>query len=87
MIAFPHMLASAAKEAGIPVPPDNIIDEPNKYRESYPQYFILVITQCGRPMTHGEHWENAKRLSKIPVGELKTLTAKQLQERGVNCGV
>jgi hypothetical protein len=74
------MLESAADEAGIKHPADTDADFD---KEEYPHWYVLCATQLGRPMIHGEHFENAKNLAKIPVEELKTLDWNQLADRGV----
>jgi hypothetical protein len=81
------MLISAAKEAGIAVPPDHQVDYATYDRKEYPHWHVLCATQLGRAMDHGEHWENAAALAKIPADKLKTMTVNDLQAAGVNCGV
>ena len=87
MMCFPSMLVPAAEQVGIPVPPSDQLDDPDKFRESHPQFFILCASQLNRPMRWGEHWENAKALAKIPVEELKTMTAEELHARGCHCWI
>ena len=79
MLAFPGMLVSAAEKAGMKVPknPDNFD------MELYPHFQILCTSQLCRPMVHGEHWENAKIIAKIPEDEIMIITFKDLRELGV----
>lgn len=83
MLAFPSMLCSAAKQAGIPVPPDNTLDDGSYDPSEYPQWHVLCATQLGRAMDHGEHFQNAVELAKIDIEELKTLTWNQLAARHI----
>ena len=86
MLMLPYMLTSAAEQVGIPVP-EGDLDNPDTYRNSHPQFFVLCMTQLCRPMVPGEHFENAKALAAIPIEEMKAMTASELQARGCNCGI
>lgn len=80
MLAFPGMIAGAAKEAGIKIPesPDENFD-PNEF----PHFFVFCKMQLERRMTGpNEHWENAKVIAAVSEEEIKTITPSQLIERG-----
>ncbi len=85
MLAFPSMLLDAADAAGIKHPPENEVDNESYNRLEYPHWHVLCLTQLSRPMSHGEHFDSAKMLAKIPVDELKRMTADDLRKAGVNC--
>jgi hypothetical protein len=87
MLIFPSMLCTAAREAGIPVPPSDVLDDPDQFKETHPQFFVLCATQLQRPMSRGEHFENARALAKIPLELLPRMTMGDLQEAGVHCGI
>jgi hypothetical protein len=84
MMAFPGMIADDAKAGGIKVPEDHDGDyDP----EEYPAWHILCCISLGVPINWGtaHDWvrHNAKIISKIPVDELKTLTAGGFVDKGV----
>jgi len=57
MLAFPEMIAPAAKEAGIKLPPDL----ENFDSKAYPHWQVFCRMQLGQPMPHASaHWDNAK---------------------------
>ncbi len=80
MLAFPSMLISAAKEAGMSVP-----DDPDSFtEEDYPHFHVFCGVQLCRPMlSPGEHWENAKIIASIPKSVLYTMTVRGLRDLGV----
>jgi hypothetical protein len=75
MIAFPSMLVPAATDAGMKVPPD-----PDSFdRLKFPHFQIFCNAQLVRAMTApGEHWENAKKVAKIPDDEIMDITLADL---------
>lgn len=83
MLAFPSMLFSAATQAGIPVPPDETMDDSTYDPNEFPQWHVLCVTQLGRPTTPGEHFQNAVSLAKIDIEVLKTMTWNQLADAGI----
>jgi len=80
MIVFPAMLVSAAEKAGMKVPPD-----PDKFdNNKYPHFDVFCKVQLARPvLRHGEHWDNAKIIAKIPNKEIKKATLEGLLKRGL----
>ena len=87
MLILPSLLIGAATEAGIEMPPEDQLATASYDRNKYPYWHVLCITQLNRPMSPGEHFENAKNLVKIPIAELMAMTIEQLQAAGCNCGV
>ena len=87
MLILPSLLIGAATEAGIETPPEDALMTASYDRNKYLHWHVLCITQLNRPMSHGEHFENAKNLVKIPIAELMAMTVEQLQAAGCNCGV
>ena len=87
MLILPSLLIGAATEAGIETPPEDELMTASYDRNKYPYWHVLCITQLNRPMSPGEHFENAKNLVKIPIAELMAMTFEQLQAAGCNCGV
>lgn len=85
MLAFPIMLVDAAEQAGIAIPPENQINDASYDRNQYPHWHVLCITQLGRRMQHGEHFDNAVNLAKIDVETLRTMDVAALERAGVNC--
>ena len=84
MLAFPGLLVGPAKAAGIKVPPD-----PETYpKEEFPHWHAYVVMQVGAPMPFpGAHWENAKVVAALSDAEAKTITQKELLERGFSIGL
>ncbi len=83
MLAFPEMIAPAAEEADIKVPPDL----ENYSREDYPHWAAFCNVQLGAPMPHASaHWENAKVIATIPHSEIKLTTYQQLLDKGLAVG-
>ncbi|KKL18081.1 hypothetical protein LCGC14_2479110 [marine sediment metagenome] len=83
MIAFPEILATAAKEAGISVP-----DDLENYKsEDFPHWDVYVTVQLGAPMpSPTAHWENAKVIAGIPADDIMKVTYEHLQELGLAVG-
>lgn len=80
MMAYPGMIADAAKKAGMKVPenPDG------EWKvEEYPHFNIFCNVQLGRRIRWGEHWENAKVVAAVPEDKLKTITLMELIEAGL----
>lgn len=80
MLAFPGMLVSAAKDAGMEVPPN-----PDKYSSTkFPHFAVFCSVQLGRAMTSWtEHWENAKVVAKVPTEEIQKVTLQGLIDKGL----
>ena len=79
MLAFPIMIAGAAKQAGMKVPPD--VD--NDSTEDFPHFRVFCTMQLGRPMRDmGGHWENAKIIAAIPDDKIKLITAEEILNMG-----
>jgi len=83
MIVFSAALVKAAQAAGIKVP-----DDPNNYDHGeYIHWHVFCAMQLGAPMpSPSSHWNNAKTIAAIPDSEIKTVTHKQILERGFEIG-
>lgn len=79
MFAFPGMLVSAAKQAGIRTPKNPDDFDPKRF----PHFAVFCTVQLGRRMRPGEHWENAKVIASVPTKEIKTVTLDGLIARGL----
>lgn len=85
MIAYPSMLLRPAKEAGIKVPVGKDFDNQLETwdAEKYPHFTVFCNLQLGKRMaTPNEHWENAKVVAAVPESEIKTITIRDLEDRG-----
>lgn len=84
MLAFEGLIAKAARDAGMKVPPEEQLDQVGSWtKEDYPHFHVFCMAQLGRPMSSsGEHWENAKVIAAIPAEDLKTLTLEDLASKG-----
>lgn len=79
MIAFPEILVSPAREAGMDYPPNPREFDANEY----PHFTVFCKLQLGKPMTSPhDHWDNAKVIARVPNAEIKTITLEQLTQRG-----
>jgi hypothetical protein len=79
MMAFPSMLVRAAEEARMKVP-----DDPNDFNaEEFPHFQCFCSLQLCRPITWGEHWENAKVIAGFTEDEIKAATLETFIERGL----
>jgi hypothetical protein len=79
MIAFPAMLVDAAERAGMKVPPD-----PDAFDKSeFPHFACFCTLQLCRPTQHGEHWENAKVIARVPDAEITKLSLEDFLARGL----
>lgn len=77
MLAFSSMLVSAAKKAGMAVPPD-----PDEFdADSFPHFQVFCLVQLGRACRPGEHWDNAKVIASIP--DIKSATLMDLITAGL----
>lgn len=83
MFAFPGMLVSAARKAGIKVPDD--YDNFNSHE--FPHFEVFCIAQLGQSMPYpGVHFDNAKIIASIPETEIKTITMESLYSKGFLIG-
>ena len=80
MMAFPSMLESAAKQAGMSVPPE---PDDDFDIEKFPHFHVFCLLQPCRPIQWGEHWENAKIIAAIPAKKLKTMTLEDFLAKGL----
>lgn len=79
MMLFPSMLINAAQKAGMAVPPN-----PEAFdAEAFPHFHVFCLLQLGRPVSWGEHWENAKIIAAIPVENLETMTLEDFISKGL----
>ena len=83
MIAFPSMLVSPAKKAGMKVPDDL----ENYDKDKYAHFHIFEMCQIGAPMPYPSvAWDNAKVVASLSDEETDTITYKQLLEKGFQVG-
>ena len=83
MIAFPGILAAAAEQAGMKVPPDAENFKP----ADYPHFHVFCTVQLGAPMPRPDaHWENAKLIASLGPRKIKTVTYQQLLDMGLLVG-
>jgi len=83
MLAFPELIAPAATEAGIEVPPDLGNFDP----EEYPHWTVFCNAQLGQPMpTPHAHWDNAKVIASISDEDIMNITVAQLIGKGLQVG-
>lgn len=81
MIAFAVILVQAAEEAGMKVPPD----PENFEAEEYPHWNVFCVFQIGKAVRyHGEHFQNAEVIAKIPDDQIRTITYGGLLSLGVS---
>lgn len=74
MMAFPSMLFDAADQAKMARPPEDWNEDwTDELREQYPHFFCYCMLQLNRPITWGEHWENAKIIASIPDTKIKKM--------------
>lgn len=83
MKAFPVMIAAAAAEAGIKLPPD--LEDYDKAR--YPHWFVFCHMQLGSPMPYPDvDWDNAKVVVAFNDSEILKVTPGQLDAKGFRTG-
>ena len=83
MIAFPEMLVSSAKNAGINIPKD--LENYNKI--DYPHWHVYCTLQLGSPMPRPDsHGINAKIIASIAKDKITELTLDQIIELGFEIG-
>jgi hypothetical protein len=83
MLAFPGMIAPAAEEAGIELPPNIEGYDPDEY----PHWHIFQFIQLGTAMPHpAAHWDNAKVIATIPIEDIRHITMNDLLEKGLAVG-
>ena len=83
MLAFPEMIAPAAKEAGMKVP-ENLEDfDPKKY----PHWQVFCKVQLGAPMPNASaHWDNAKIVTKVSEDKIMQVSYEELVGMGLTIG-
>lgn len=86
MIVFPGMLVDAAVQAGIKVPDDvDSIDNMTFDTMEYPHFLVFCIVQLARPVAyHGEHWDNAKVIARVPEDRIRLVTIEDLINDGLS---
>lgn len=88
MITSPHMLVSAAKDAGIAFPSeetlDNFLESPYTVKQQYPHFLVFCNVQLGRPMSSWtEHFENARVIAKVANEDIFRITLGELIKLGL----
>lgn len=83
MIAFPEMLVTPAKEAGILVP-----DDVSNYElAKYPHWHVYQLVQLGAPLPRPtSHWENARVIADITLDRITEVTFEDLVNAGLDVG-
>jgi hypothetical protein len=80
MMVFPEMLVDAAKQAGMKTP-----DDPDQFdANEYPHFQVFCNVQLCRPITWGEHWDNAKVVAKVPDDKIRETTLEELIAQGLH---
>lgn len=83
MKAFPEMIAPAAGEAKIKMPPDL----ENYDKEQYPHWFVFCQLQLGSPMPYPSvDWDNAKVIASLSSEEILKVTPEELVAKGFCIG-
>ena len=84
MKAFPEMIAPAAEEAGIKLPPDL----ENYEASQYPHWLVFCRMQLGQPMPYPSvDWGNAKIVAAISNEEITKVTPEELVAKGFAIGL
>lgn len=79
MIAFSSLAVNPAREAGIKIPENLDIFDPNEY----PHWAVYCNMQLGRRIpSMTEHWSNAKIIAAIPEDKIKIITRHEIEELG-----
>lgn len=80
MMILPSMLLDAAQQAGMKCPE---LDENETFdKEQFPHFHLFCNAQLNRPITWGNHWNNAKIIAAIPENQVKTITWDDLDILG-----
>jgi hypothetical protein len=86
MIAFPTILASYAREAGMSVPDDP--DQFMEQREEFPHFAVYCLLQLGTSMPNAMSARtNADVIAALPAEEIKTMTLADFEARGFEHGI
>lgn len=84
MLVFEVMIAKAAAEAGMKVPPGDQLDTEQWEDNDYPHFRVFCNIQLCRAISRpDQHWDNAKVIKQIPEEEIRQVTLKDLAQRGV----
>lgn len=82
MMAFPSMLISPAKDAGIKCPNLDVTNEWDT--EQFPHFTVFCNLQLGRPMKmDGEQWRNAKIIATFTEEQIKVATLNDFLAAGL----
>jgi hypothetical protein len=83
MLCFESMIAGAAQDAGMKVPPLDALDVDDGWQsDEYPHFMVFCALQLNRRMAFDEHWSNAKVIAAIPDDEIKMLMLSDFIARG-----
>jgi hypothetical protein len=86
LIAFPNILASYAKDAGMPVPED-----PEKFlenKEEFPNFAVYCLLQLGTSMPNAmSARNNAEIIANVPAQKVKDMTLADFEEIGFEHGI
>jgi hypothetical protein len=81
MLAFSGMLVPAAEKVGMKVPVDTDEFDPVEF----PHFAVFCNVQLARPVVyHGEHWDNAGVVAKIPDDQIMSVTLIDLLNLGLS---
>ena len=79
MLAYPSMIAEAARRAGMEVPPD-----PDDFdKAKYPHFHVFCEVQLCRATFPDEPHHNARVIAALSRDEVTTLTLRQFIDRGL----
>jgi hypothetical protein len=85
VLVYPSMLIDAAMDAGMAFPPEVEEDlhfDIDSCKKEYPHFFVYCMIQLCRPITWGNHWNNAKIIANVPKDELMTMTEQDFVRLG-----
>lgn len=85
MIAFPSILASYAKDVGMPVPvdPDQFLEE----KEQFPNFAVYCLLQIGTAMPNWNSARtNAEIVAAVPADKVKDMTLADFEALGFEHG-
>jgi hypothetical protein len=86
MIAFPNILASYAKDAGMAVPED-----PEKFlecKEEFPHFAVYCLLQLGTSMPNAMSARtNADVIAAVPADKVKDMTLADFEALGFEHGI
>lgn len=88
MLAFQSLIHKAATDAGMKVPPSDLLDKDSEAwnGDDYPHFMVFCNMQLGVPMQPGDHWQNAKVIAAISDDKIKTIMYREILALGFLSG-